>query len=56
MRCSIVGKGRIGGMLKDILPGPFKLAAMFTDLDNDGKRLRESLTFRVNQLVQIYIK
>jgi hypothetical protein len=25
------------GLLKDILPGPFKLTAMFTDLDNDGK-------------------
>lgn len=36
------------GLLRDILPGPFKLAAMFTDLDNDGKRFRESLTFRVN--------
>ena len=25
------------GMMKDILPGPFKLTAMFTDMDNDGK-------------------
>lgn len=24
------------GLLKDIIPGPFKLSAMFTDLDNDG--------------------
>lgn len=27
------------GLLRDIIPGPFKLAAMFTDLDNDGKKL-----------------
>ena len=25
------------GLLRDIIPGPFQLAAMFTDLDNDGK-------------------
>ena len=24
------------GLIKDILPGPYKLTAMFTDLDNDG--------------------
>jgi len=29
------------GLLKDILPGPYKLTAMFSDLDNDGKNLFE---------------
>ena len=32
------------GFLKDIIPGPFKLSAMFTDLDNDGES-RECLPF-----------
>ena len=25
------------GLFKDIMPGPYSLSAMFTDLDNDGE-------------------
>ena len=31
------------GLIKDILPGPFKLGALFTDLDDDGEKFPRSI-------------
>lgn len=37
------------GLFRDILPGPYRLTAMFTDLDNDGT-LRGKICTLVEQL------